>query len=468
MDIPMLVIGFLIVLGPLVLVHELGHFLMAKRAGIRVLEFGFGFPPRLFKFWQGKGHLSIGNTRIIIPANFKGLPPSAVELRLAGEQETQTEASGHSPSATGHLKPLDVGDYVEVTAEKQANGNYILRRLTALDAAQDDVSPVNQKTVEGFYGRGMLTEYVPGTIYSVNWLLPIGGFTRMLGEEDPSAPDSFAAAPKRWRTAVLLAGPLSNILLALIILTVAWMSGVQEPVTCRVEVMDVGANTPAEAAGLQPQDIILKADDEPIDVCFELTGYISQRGGQQVVLEIERNGQVILVPITPRAQGQYDPSREGPLGIHIMNHAETWVIRQASLPEALMNALATIAFMVTGILSLPFLVLKGAALSLLGPIGISQAGGEAIVMSRQVGTLFPILALIGQVSIALGLTNLLPLPALDGGRLLFIVFEWIRGRRVDPRKEMVVHWVGLGLLLILGVLVSYHDVVRLLSGQRLF
>lgn len=469
----MLVIGFLVVLGPLVFFHELGHFFVAKWAGIRVLEFGFGFPPRMFKFWQGKGRLSVGSTRVTIPSNFKGLPASAAEYRQF-EQEPKSQALASDENQAidrgSQRVPdiLDVGDYVEILTEKLAHGTYVLRKLTRLDPERDDVSPLRQQTPEGVCMRGELTEYVPGTIYSVNWLLPVGGFVRMLGEEDPSAPDSFAAAPKRRRAAVLLAGSFMNIMLALVVFTVAWMSGVQEPTACRIEVTQIVSGTPAETAGLQPQDIILMADDKPMDVCYGLNEYVREHTGQQIVLKIERAGQVVQVPITPRVPGQYDSSREGPLGISIMHHVTGWTIHRASLPEALSNALVVIGTVITGIMSLPVMLLSGAAMSLLGPIGISQAGGEAIEMSRASGTLFPLLVLIGQVSVAVGLTNILPLPAMDGGRLLFVLFEWIRGRRIDPRKEMVIHLVGLGLLLVIAAMVSYGDIVRLIRGQRLF
>jgi regulator of sigma E protease len=468
----MLVIGFLVVLGPLVFFHELGHFILAKLARIRVLEFGFGFPPRAFQFWQSKGRLALNGTPIVIPANFKDLPPSAAEFGPLVKRKNAPApkpqgflakqfVAEETPEALG---ALDRGSPVDVVAD-QVDGVYVLRQLKPLQADKDNVSPVTETTAQGLHLRGELTEYVPGTIYSFNWLLPLGGFVRMLGEEDPTASDSFAAAPKRRRAGVLLAGPLTNILLAFLIFTGI---GLYEPVTCRIEVTGVRDNTPAATAGLQAKDIILAVDGETLDRCGELGEYTYSHGGQQITLKVERNGQIVTVPLTPRAKGQYNPAVEGPIGISNINWPLSWTLRAGNLPEAMASAATLIVGMVAGILSLPVMLLSGAALTFMGPIGISQAGGEAIVMSYEVGTLIPILMLIGQVSVAIGLTNALPFPALDGGRLLFIVFEWIRGRRVDPRKEMIVHVVGLSLLLILVVLISYGDIVRLLSGQKLF
>lgn len=471
MNLIMLIMGFLVVLGPMVLIHELGHFLMAKRAGIRVLEFGFGFPPRLLKFWQGKGRLAVGSTCVVIPANFKGLPPSAAEYWLEKEMQASEEEKSRPPK---QKIVLDAGDYVDiiadVTADKPAQGVYTLRKLTVLDPDTDDVSLLRRETEAGVQMRGELTQYVPGTIYSLNWLLPLGGFVRMLGEEDPTASDSFAAAPKRWRAAVLLAGPLMNLIMAFVVLTGTWMIGIQEPVTCRVFVAQVTPNAPAATVGLQPQDLILKIDDEPMDQCAELSTYVRQHAGELVELEIERNKEVLTIPVKLRANGEFNPETEGPLGIMLSFEPLTWQTSyRASLPEALYNSAFIVLATIVGILSLPVRILQGLDLSgILGPIGISQAGSEAIQISRQVGTLSPILMLIGQVSVAVGVTNLLPLPALDGGRMLFVLFEWVRGRRVDPRKEMIIHLIGLALLLILVAIISYGDVMRFISGQKLF
>ncbi len=461
MGIVELVVGFLVVLGPLVFFHELGHFLIAKRAGIRVLEFGFGFPPRMFQFWRGRGHLSLGSTHVTIPANFRGLPLSAAEYVQVADQEEEAEKQ-EKP------KVLDRGDYVQVVAREGRPGDLVLSALSALDPSQDDVTPQHDVTADGVRLRGQLTEYVPGTIYSVNWLLPVGGFTRMLGEEDPSAPDSFAAAPKRWRAAVLLAGPLTNLLLAVIVLTSVWMIGTQTAVTCRFVIDEVSDNTPAARANLQAEDYIVSIDGEAMDGCYELSDYVKSHTGQSVVVGIERDGQLIQVPLTLRAEGEYDPTFEGPLGVTLDPQPLTWEIQRAGFLEALLNSVLVVLVMIAGILALPIMLLRGIGLSsFIGPIGISQAGGEAIQLSRQVGTWAPLLLLIGQVSVAVGLSNLLPLPALDGGRLLFILVEWIRGRRVDPRKEMLVHVIGLGLLLLLAVLISYSDVMRLVNGEAL-
>lgn len=355
--------GFAVVLGPLVFIHELGHFVAARWAGICVLEFGLGFPPRMVKLGQDKD----------------------------------------------------------------------------------------------------------GAIYSINWLLPLGGFVRMLGEEDPSAPRSFAAASKRWRSVTLLAGSLMNILLAWVLLTIAWMTGLQEAATCRYQVVNTRANSAAAAAGIWPDDVIVSVNGEPMDGCDELSGYLRARAGQTVSVEIERAGRRLALPLALRAPGQYDQAIEGPSGLYFKRHPLTWTIHRSGLGEAMFKSAELIVTMAGRMLSLPTMLLGGLKLSsFMGPIGISQAGSEALQTSLQSGVLFPILSLIGQVSVAVGLTNLLPFPALDGGRLVFVLVEWVRNKRLDPRKEKQIHLGGLGLLLILMALISYTDIARLLSGQRIF
>ena len=161
-----------VVLGPIILVHELGHFIFAKLAGVRVEEFGLGFPPRLLKLWRGEGYLNLGSTRVVIPAGFR-LPPG-----------------------------LKVGVWVDAVIQRRDDGTHILRRLTVLDPNVDDLTLERERVDEGVHMRGELTALEPGTLYSLN-LLPMGGFVKMTGEEDPSDPRSLAAQPKRWRVAVL-------------------------------------------------------------------------------------------------------------------------------------------------------------------------------------------------------------------------------------------------------------------------
>ena len=221
-----------VVLGPIILVHELGHFIFAKLAGVRVEEFGFGFPPRMLKLWRAKGHLEIGRTPVTIPAGFR-LP------------------SG-----------LAAGRWVAAIVQQGEGGGYVLRRLKPLDPDVDDLRPEQERVDAGVRMRGELTVFEPGTLYSLNWL-PIGGFVRMTGEEDPSDPRSLAAQPKRWRVAAIAAGPVFNIIVAFLLLIGAYSAGL--PDRWLVQVTEVQPESAAAEAGLQPRDIILAVDGARIE-----------------------------------------------------------------------------------------------------------------------------------------------------------------------------------------------------------
>ncbi|CAG0929448.1 partial Regulator of sigma-W protease RasP, partial [Planctomycetaceae bacterium] len=151
MSIGMQVFAFLLVLGPLVFIHELGHFLAAKRAGIRVLEFGMFYPPRALRLWRGQGSALIGSRRVIIPRNFK-LP-----------------------------KTLEEGKVVRATADK-VNDRLILKSITVLEETPVTAPTLDEFSTNEAFLYGEVSEFDPGTEYTLNWL-PLGGFVRMLGEE---------------------------------------------------------------------------------------------------------------------------------------------------------------------------------------------------------------------------------------------------------------------------------------------
>jgi len=429
-DLARQVIAFLIVLGPLVMLHELGHFVFAKRAGIRVQEFGLGFPPRARKLWRGMGRLRIGAEWVHSPRNFK------------------------YPSG------LQQGAVVEARAE-EVKGRLMLRSIEVVDAEKEGAvtTPLKVAVADTIRLRGELAFFDPGTDYSLNWL-PIGGFVRMLGEEDPSKPDSFAAAPKRWRAAVLLAGPGMNLLAALVIFTLAYLLG--QPVVDKIEVVidGVASGAPAEKAGLLPGMAILAVDGVAVDESKTLTTYTRAHLGEAIELTVrDAEGAVSAIEVHARPQ---PPQGEGPMGITIGQRALSHKIVSNSLPEALSRALGSTHDVLDGMISLPRLLLAGeidpGLARPVGPVGIAQISGYALEESLERKVWFPILSMAAAISVALAFTNLLPLPALDGGRLVFVLIEVVRGRRVAPEKEAVVHFAGMMFLLALAVLITIQDV----------
>lgn len=418
-------VGTLIVmLGPILLIHELAHFVFAKLAGARVEEFGFGFPPRLLGLWRGKGFLKIGNTRIVIPRAFK-LPPD-----------------------------LETDNRVEAVTTRRDDGSYVLERISILDQDGDSLSPEHEQSSEAMRMHGVVTELEPGTLYSLN-VLPLGAFVRMTGEEDPSDPRSLAAQPKRWRLAVLAAGPIVNIVAALLLLLGAYTSGV--PTQWQVKVTEVMPETPAQQAGLRSGDLVVSADGEPIDEGLaELHGIIRSAPGETVDLKVERGGeQLSLTAIPEHREG------DGFLGIMMAPWPDRSAVDHYSLPGALRASVSDLVMIARRTLELPIMLIRGDVSSQearpTSVVGISQIMTFSLQQSIEWGLAFPALQTASLISLALGLTNLLPLPALDGGRILFVLLEAIRGRRIPPEREAVVHLIGMMILVGLMLFVMLQD-----------
>lgn len=353
------IVSFILVMGVIVFVHELGHLVAAKRSGIVVEEFGFGFPPRLIKLFERDG-----------------------------------------------------------------------------------------------------------TVYSIN-AIPLGGFARMKGEDDPTEPGSFAAASRLARAVTLLAGPGMNFLLAIALFTVlALVEGVPDTSRPSTTVLDVLPGFPAAAAGLRPGDQLVAADGIPLNNNEDVIRYTSSRPNQPVVYTVlrkakaGRDGELLTFTIVPRPNEQ----GQGKIGVSLGPP-----MRPASIFEAV-----GLGFTVTGRLiyltfSIPAnLIREGrpiADLGFMGPVGIAATTGDVVQEARNRGSLLILVNFVAVLSVALGLTNLLPIPALDGGRLLFIVAEVIRGRRVEPAREGLIHLIGFGLLLLLIAVLSVREISALLSGN---
>ncbi len=343
--------GFLIVLTPVVLIHELGHFTAAKLSKIRVEEFGFGLPPR------------------------------AVKLAEKG-----------------------------------------------------------------------------GTIYSLNWI-PLGGFVRPAGEDDPSVPGGFASASKRARFFVLVSGAGANFLAALIIFWIALMIGPPA-----IEIDSVHPNSPAMSAGLQSGDVFLAAEGVRVDNTGTLRGVVEANAGSEIELLILRDGQELTVSLVPRRPGEFDPATDGPIGVGLTVPASGGVRVARGPIEAAARSLDFMWQNVTLTLQLPSMLLSGEITPQearpISVVGISQIAGQAAETSASSGNLYPILTMAAIINIALGLTNLLPIPALDGGRILFVLIEAVRGRRIEPERESMVHVIGMLVLLGLMVFLIFQDIIN--------
>lgn len=417
MSVLITIFSLVVALSIMVFVHELGHYLAAKRSNIVVKEFGFGYPPRVWTFWRGEGKVVLDGQEIVIPRRFER--PEELTARSLVHYETATDDKGRK----------------------------ILTRI-------EPVEPGSPEATSASY----VEFWDAGTIYSVN-AIPFGGFTSMLGEEDPTFPGSFASKGKVVRIATLVAGAGMNLLTAIVFFAAALMIGA--PVDADPQNALVGAvspGSPAEAAGLQVGDIIVKADDTDILAPQDLLDFTPKHLGQPVVLSVERDGQLLEIQVVPREKW---PENEGPIGI-VLGARKT--IKRYSWYEAIWGGVQQTVGMTALILTVPVQIIRGLIPVELarpvGPVGVGQLVGGAVQYTIDTGWWFPVMQMLGSLSVALAVTNLLPLPGLDGGRILFIIVEAIRKRRVDPAKEGLVHLIGLLFLVALMVLITWQDVVN--------
>jgi regulator of sigma E protease len=310
-----------------------------------------------------------------------------------------------------------------------------------------------------------------GTVYTVN-LIPFGGFVN-LGENDPTDPQSLANFPKRVRLAALLAGPAMNLLLAVVVFALAALVGYPEFVF-GVGVGDVVQGSPAEEAGLEPGDIVLRVGDlsfeqfttdgtEANNNVTRMVEYVAPRAGQETAVVVQRglgaDALRLEFAVVPRA----DENGDGKMGVAIQAVPVRLNRVNPGLFKAILYGLREVGSTILMTAMVPIQVLRGllpaGAARTVGPMGIAQLTGNAVQQSLSVDWAYPILHLTGVLNVAIGITNLLPLPAFDGGRIVFILIEAIRGKPIAPEKEGLVHGIGLMVLLLLMVAITVQDIL---------
>lgn len=301
------------------------------------------------------------------------------------------------------------------------------------------------------FGPVIASMFRRGTVYSLR-MLPFGAFVRFAGfnpdEGDLDDPRGFMKKPLRWRAWVLAAGPLMNLLIAAAIFTViAAFIGVEVP-TLRVG--NVLEGFPAEAAGMLPGDQIKAIDGRPISSWDDLLETVGRSAGRELTFTVSRDGRRLDIQVTVAPHP--DVPSKGFVGISPATVARRFPALGA-LAVGLRHTREVSDMWVRGLV---LTVMRRVAPDVAGPVGITYLLGQA---SRT--GLGNLLYIAGALSANLGLINLLPIPALDGSRLLFVGFEAVRGRPVDPRKENFVHLVGFAMLIVLGLLITVHDIVRL-------
>lgn len=385
---------FLIILSLLVIVHEFGHFVMAKRFGIKVYEFGMGFPPRAFGIYKDP---QTKKWRWIL-----GKGKSSLKETIGGDE----------------------------------------RR-----------------------------EEFDSTLYSFNWL-PLGGFVKIKGENGESAGDSDSFGHhKAWkRLVVLVAGVTMNILLAAVLLSIGFMiglptdisAGVPQGATVReqpsVIVQQVLDGSAAKQAGITFGDKIVAVNDEAIDNAAELTAYVLNHATEELMVRIVRGDEERVVRVTPTILGEDDETPK--LGILLAEAALVRFPWYSAIYRGFVGAgIGFLNIFIAFYILIKNLILgQGLAFEVSGPVGIASVVGQ----SARLGFHY-LLHITAMISLSLAAINILPIPALDGGRALFVVVAKIIRRPVPMRYEQLAHTIGFVLLMILIVMVTYRDIVGLVK-----
>ncbi len=541
------VVTFLLVLGPLIILHELGHLWTARRFGVKTLEFGFGYPPRAGGIWSGRTPVTF-DSDTIFEIDKNSLIGKTASIRTIIDEEGRSIAVS--------VRPRSKGD----DAEASEGGQIVTGKIKAIEGDQIVVADM---------------------LWSFNWL-PLGGFVRMVGEEGGSAKDSLGSKPRWQRVVVLGSGAFVNAVIPFILLPLVLMIPAEKPVG-DVTIVTVFPGSPADMAGIRSGDRILKVDGRRIENISELQQAVTVKLGAESTWEIESGVPNIFVrPAEP--QYQYSGAVEKVVLIPRWKPPSKQIVPVVSDPETQMalaqarvfdvslglNSLITVVDEPTDTLyeisdedaalldppaalgdilrvvpvaeeagkqisladarlhdnglgikttvqegatgvqistensqivskglnpleafplgwrhALDTMVLTRNALtttiigssnpqfegpSTVGPIGIGQLTGEIAVADAGIGAkIITFATLAATLSLSLAILNILPIPALDGGRIFFVFVEIVRrGKRISPEREGLVHLVGFALLIGLIAVISVQDVTRIIRGESFF
>jgi regulator of sigma E protease len=301
------------------------------------------------------------------------------------------------------------------------------------------------------------------TIYSLNWI-PFGGFNKLAGEEDPAIPGGLAAKSIPVRLLVLSAGSIMNILLPVILLCIAFMIPHLESMPLdttaksQVLVMEIVANSPASKTNIKVNDTILNANGQEVQNVMSFEAIVKANYGKEITVTVKHSdGNIEVVKVIPQANA---PASQGATGLAITNAVKKTDSFWAAIPDGIRSYWNMIVLFKDGIVGM----IKGTVpVNVTGPVGLAQLTGE--IVKTGIANLLSFAAVI---SLNLGIINIFPIPAMDGGRNVFVLLEWVRrGKRVSPKTEGLIHTIGFMLLMVLFVVISYHDILRIISGQSL-
>jgi len=348
------IVIFIIILGLLIFVHEFGHFLSAKLCGVKVEEFGFGFPPKIFKFKRGE------------------------------------------------------------------------------------------------------------TVYSLN-LIPLGGFVKLLGEEEKiENPRSFNNQSIPKRIFIVTAGVLMNLIFAVVVLTIGFTIGMAPLVSnsrdiggrqqTDIIIADTVKDSPAEKSGFSTGDIITGYNS-----IEDFQTFTKSHKNEEVTFQVKRDSKVSSVSV------KLADSAEAPLGVALVQATQVKLPFFQAVRQAIVETGKTIGAVFKFLYDFFHNLLTGkehVSEQVAGPVGIFSVTKQAVKLGISY-----VLQFMALLSINLAIMNILPFPALDGGKVVFLALEGVRGKRVIKMEiENLIHWIGFAILIALIVLITYNDIVRLVRG----
>ncbi|OGH59953.1 MAG: RIP metalloprotease RseP [Candidatus Magasanikbacteria bacterium RIFCSPHIGHO2_01_FULL_33_34] len=386
------IIIFVLILSTLVIAHEFGHFITARKSGMRVYEFGLGFPPRAF----------------------------------------------------GFFKDPKTGKWVFV----KGKGKSSLKETVGGEGAEEEF---------------------PNTLYSLNWL-PLGGFVKIKGEngEAPNDKDSFGNQKAWKRFVVVVAGVTMNVLLAGVLLGVGYMIGIPTDITDGVDgkavlkdemvlIQQVSEGSPASLAGVKSGDQVLSLNGESILTSDQFLNFVRTNSNIEMTLAVERDSKMMEFVLTPTLldSQEDDIPRLGVMMSDTAILSYPWYIAiYKGFVSAFYGFAVIFGLFITVIKNL--IMGQGLAYEVSGPVGIASMVGQ----SARMGINY-LISTAAMLSITLAVINILPFPALDGGRAFFIIIEKIIKRPVPIKYEQLAHTLGFVLLMLLVVIVTVKDIWKI-------
>lgn len=416
------VIAFIVIFGALVFFHELGHLLLAKRAGILCREFAIGFGPKVLSF---KKNDTVYTIRLLPIGGF---------VRMAGEDPEMVE-----------LKPgYRVGLLLNKDNKVQKiiiNNKNKFPDCLVMEVEQADVE--HQLFVKGYLDGDdeeilRSFEILPDAVFVEN------------GVETQIAPYNrqFASKTLWQRTLTIFAGPAMNFILAFVIFVIlAFVQGVPSNEPILGKLTEDGA---AISSGLKEGDIVHAIDGAEITQWPDVVEIIRKNPEKELIFAIERNGEEMNLPVTPNIAKDTEGKQYGVIGVYSPTEKSPGKAVSYGVTETYFwtkEIFFALGKLITGEFSID---------ALSGPVGIYQSTDYV----AQTGGVIYLMKWAAMLSVNLGIMNLLPIPALDGGRLLFFAVEAVRGKPVDRQKEGMVHFLGFALLMLLMLVVTWNDIQR--------